>query len=111
MTARSTSFDAFVSYRRIDGFVIAARLRRALTRYRLPSNVRGNRDLKPRIFLDKMYGRATTDYYERVISPALRASNHLIVVATPAASQRLSDGSRNWVERERRQMRPHPGTP
>lgn len=95
-------FNAFISYRRVDGSHAAAWLRRRLRGFRLPvplqTNDRRRQPLK--IYLDTIYERAEEDFFENTIKPALRESEHLIVVQTPGARQRRSDGSRNWVERE-----------
>jgi len=93
-------FDVFVSYRRVDGWMTAGWLRRTLGGYRLPKDVRGRRDLEPQVFLDRIYGRATSDYYEKVIFPALQASRFMAVVITPAAVRPLPGGEKNWVQRE-----------
>lgn len=93
------AFDAFISYRRSDGSRAANWLRRTLQAYRLPRPLR--RDASPlRIFLDTAYERASEDFYERNIGPALQASRYLIVIATPESLRPRADGSANWVERE-----------
>jgi WD40 repeat protein len=94
------SYDAFVSYRRADGSAYARALRRALLDFRFPADY-PNVPLRPlRIYFDTIYERATNDFFERTIKPALAQSAHLIVVRTPAALLRRSDGQPNWVERE-----------
>jgi hypothetical protein len=94
-------FDAFISYRRSDGGTFARRLRRRLLDYRLPKpfSARPNR---PRlsIYLDTIYERATEDFFEQTIQPALAASRHLIVVQTPSTLRPRSDGEPNWLVRE-----------
>lgn len=93
--------DAFITYRRFDGEIIARRLRRRLLDYRLPKSLREKLPLRPlTIYLDRLYERATNDFFEETIVPALRDSKHLIVVQTPAALLSRSDGERNWVVRE-----------
>jgi len=94
-------FDAFISYRRLDGSGLAIQLRNRLRNYRLPTSLAGNS--KPRklaIFLDTIYERATDDFFETEIKPALTASRHLIVVRTPSTLEPRADGSPNWVEQE-----------
>ena len=75
--------DAFISYRRSDGTAVARWLRRALVGYRLPRALRSRHADKLRVYLDTVYERATSDFYERSIKPALQSSRFLIVVATP----------------------------
>jgi hypothetical protein len=95
------TFDAFVSYRRSDGTRAARRLRRRLRDFRLPTSIRRSRPTRSlSIYLDTIYERAEPDFFEETIKPALRASKHLIVVQTPNASKRRTDGRPNWVERE-----------
>lgn len=45
------------------------------------------------------YERATSDFYELNIKPALVSSRFLIVVATPNAMRRPKGGE-DWIERE-----------
>src|SRR4051794_4129690 len=96
----SHKYDAFISYRRADGRRYAVALRRALLDFRFP---RGFDDAPRRrlaVYLDTIYERATNDFFEETIQPALRTSAHLIVVRTPRAIQARADGQPNWVERE-----------
>jgi WD40 repeat protein len=93
------SYDAFISYRRMDGAGIARWLRGNLQDYVLPQNIRkGNKKL--RIYIDTAFERANEDFWANNIEPALRSSRYLVVVATPKARLRRMDGSQNWVERE-----------
>jgi WD40 repeat protein len=93
--------DAFISYRRLDGAIAARRLRRRLLDYRFPRPLRDKQPFRPlTIYLDVLYERATNDFFEETIAPALRDSKHLIVVQTPAALRPRSDGQKNWVVRE-----------
>ena len=92
------AFEAFISYRRSDGAAFARRLRRALQDFRAPKSLRNS--LTPlRVYLDTIYERATNDFYERVIRPALLESRYLIVVATPEAVDRGPDKV-DWIRRE-----------
>lgn len=92
-------FDAFVSYRRSDGARVARRLRRALLDYRLPSEIRVDGRVLS-VYFDRIYERATDDFFEKTLKPALSRSRHLILVVTPDALAPRSDGAPNWVERE-----------
>jgi tetratricopeptide (TPR) repeat protein len=92
-------YDAFISYRRSDGAAVARWLRRALVGYRLPSALRSRHADNLRVYLDTVYERATSDFYERNIKPALQSSRFLIVVATPEAMRR-PQGVEDWIERE-----------
>ncbi len=93
--------DAFISYRRLDGAIAARRLRRRLLDYRFPRPLRDKQPFRPlTIYLDVLYERATNDFFEETIAPALRDSKHLIVIQTPAALRPRSDGQKNWVVRE-----------
>ncbi len=92
-------YDAFISYRRSDGGSAARWLRRELERFRAPKRLVALRDRRIRIYLDTAYERGTSDFYQGTIRPALLASRHLIVVATPAAVRR-SGGAEDWIARE-----------
>jgi WD40 repeat protein len=87
-------FDAFISYRRADGSVAADRLRRALRNYRLPKTLPGA-ERRLSIYLDTIFERASDDFFENTIKPALRESRYLVVLITPRV---LEEG--NWVLRE-----------
>ncbi|MEL6369056.1 MAG: hypothetical protein AAFQ16_13975, partial [Pseudomonadota bacterium] len=92
-----TLYDAFLSYRRSDGAPAARWLRRALRGYRLPRDLKEGRNHRLNVFLDTFYARGTTDFYEQTIRPALLASRHFVVVATPQAAHRGDD---DWIARE-----------
>lgn len=99
--APAFEYEAFISYRRSDGKAQARALRQRLLGIRVPSELTSaapNRRL--RVYLDQIYERATDDFFEHTIKPALRVSRHLVVVQSPSAAQRLSDGRLNWLERE-----------
>jgi WD40 repeat protein len=92
-------YDAFISYRRVDGTRVAEWLRNAIQRYRLPTELgRGRAAL--RCYLDTAYSRATDDFWDQNIAPALARSRCLILVATKACLAPRPDGSPNWVHRE-----------
>jgi WD40 repeat protein len=93
-------FDAFISYRRSDGTVLANSLRQRLVQYRAPEALRAQSGTKLRVFVDTMYERATDDFFEKNIKPNLRRSRYLILFCTPAAFTPRPDGSPSWVERE-----------
>ena len=80
-------FDAFVSYRRSDGARVARRLRRALLDYRLPPGL-GEEGRVLSVYFDRIYERATDDFFEKTLKPALERSRHLILVVTPGARSR-----------------------
>jgi WD40 repeat protein len=98
-------YDAFITYRRIDGSAAAARLRHRLIDYRLPA---GFTQRPLRIYLDRVYEHATEDFFRNTIQPALASSNALIVVQTPSAAASRDDGSESWVTREVRFFRDLP---
>jgi formylglycine-generating enzyme required for sulfatase activity len=93
-------YDAFISYRRSDGSFVARWLRSALLRYRLPRQLRVDPSRKLTVYLDTSFERATEDFFENNIKPALQNSRWLIVIATPNAVKPRPDGFPNWVERE-----------
>lgn len=92
-------FDAFISYRRIDGTAAARWLRARLERYRLPAGLDAGR-APIKAYLDTAFERATEDFWNRNIEPALRRSRCLVVVVTPSVFEPRSDGEPSWVERE-----------
>lgn len=92
-------YDAFISYRRSDGGAVAQWLRRELQAYRLPKAMRGPDQPSLRLYLDTAYERGSTDFYAQTIRPALLASSHLIVIATPDAVVR-ADAAADWIQRE-----------
>lgn len=95
----ATSFDAFISYRRSDGNAFARRLRRLLQDYRPPPSLRDRQPQPLKLYLDTIYEQATNDFFEKVTLPALLASRHLIIVATPDAIDRGADRN-DWIRRE-----------
>lgn len=101
-------YDVFISYRRLDAARVAHRLRERLLSYRLPPSFASSRR-KLSVYLDSAYEQATEDFFEDTICPALAGSRALIVVQTPGAAARRSDGSENWVAREVQYFRSLPG--
>ena len=102
-TEPAFDYDAFISYKRSDGTRAARWLRRRLLSYRLPRALRDRWPRKLSVYLDTVYEKATEDFFERNIKPALMRSRHLIVVLTPAvlaAAERQGD----WVAREVREF-------
>jgi hypothetical protein len=94
-------FDAFICYRRVDGTGPARKLRRKLLDYRPPNVVTKSKErAKLSIYLDRSYERATEDFFERTIKPALERSRYLIVVVTPGVYGLGPGGEENWVTRE-----------
>lgn len=91
-------YDAFISYRRSDGTRAAQRLRKMLRAHRLPRSLRADRKERLTIFLDTVYERGASDFYEKTIRPALMASRYLVVVATPDAVRRPE--GEDWIARE-----------
>ena len=92
-------YDAFISYRRSDGSRIAGWLRRELQQFRPPRRLSARLDRPFRVYLDTAYERGSIDFYQRTIQPALMASRHLIVLATPDAVQRAGHAE-DWIRRE-----------
>jgi hypothetical protein len=66
-------YDLFISYRRKDGRLFADWLRRQLLGFRLPDALAQLRDRPLRIYQDTAYERATEDFWQHSIEPALRA--------------------------------------
>ena len=93
-------YDCFISYRRSDGTKIAQWLRRHLVAYHLPRSLASTHSTKLAVYLDTVYERATNDFFEQNIVPALEASRFLLVIATPDANRKRTDGTANWVDRE-----------
>jgi hypothetical protein len=93
-------YDAFISYRRSDGTAAARWLRNRLQTFSLPKPLRGESPKKLKVYLDTVYERATEDFFEKNIEPALTQSRFLIVVSTPDALRPRPDGTPNWVHRE-----------
>lgn len=92
-------FDAFISYRRLDGTAAARWLRSHLEGYRLPPALEAGR--KPiKAYLDTAFERATEDFWIANIEPALRRSRFLVVVVSPSVFEPRADGEPSWVERE-----------
>ena len=103
-------YDAFISYRRIDGADVALWLRSAMQSYRLPTELgRGRAPL--RCFLDSAYVRASEDFWDLNIAPALARSRCLILVATKACLLPGKNGAENWVQRELAAFRASGGRP
>ncbi len=93
----SERWDAFLSYRRLDGRRAASWLRRRLQRFRMPARLAGyERPL--RIFQDTSYERAG-DFYKDTVRPALSRAETLIVLCTKRADEPLPGGP-NWLQRE-----------
>jgi hypothetical protein len=96
-------FDAFISYRRLDGSVAARSLRNSLLSYKVPQDLRrqdGTEYPKLQVYRDEPYERATDDFFAKNIEPALHASKSLILVATPSILRPPQPDQENWVERE-----------
>ena len=93
------SYDAFVSYRRSDAQGAASWVRRELENFRPPKRLRDRLTQRLRVYLDTAYERATNDFFEQNIKPALLASRYLVVLASPAAATR-EDKESDWIWRE-----------
>lgn len=94
-------YHAFITYRRSDGRRVARRLRRRLLDYQLPDTLRpSSAPARLAIYLDTLYERATQDFFDNTIKPALAASRHLIIVQSPDTLRLRADGQENWVVRE-----------
>ena len=91
-------WDAFLSYRRVDGRWPAAWLRRRLQRFRMPTPL-ARYDGSLQIFQDTSYERAG-DFYADAVQPALSRSETLIVLCTKRANEPRPDGRPNWLQRE-----------
>lgn len=99
---RSANFkyELFISYRRKDGLPFANWVREKLVTYRLPRLLGERSKVRLRVYQDTAYERATEDFWENTVLPALQASRYLGVVVTPGALEPRTDGQANWVERE-----------
>lgn len=97
--AAAARYDAFISYRRSDGAQAARWVRRELESFRLPPRLRSGNPARLKIYLDTAYERGATDFFEQSIRPALLASRHLLVLATPDAVRRRADAT-DWIARE-----------
>jgi hypothetical protein len=93
----SERWDAFLSYRRLDGQRAASWLRRRLLRFRMPARL-AQYDRPLRIFQDTSYERAG-DFYKDTLQPVLSRSETLIVLCTKRADEPLPGGP-NWLQRE-----------
>lgn len=90
-------YDVFISFRHADARWEARKVRRWLQKFRLPKSISAKKTENLRIYVDTYQGRATSDYWEDNIKPALMESEYLIVIASPMANSLLSDGAPNWV--------------
>lgn len=101
-------YKAFISYRRGDASAAARWLRNRLLAFRppralierLPPAARVDFGARTSFFLDTSYEVANKDFWTTNIEPALRDSEFLIVVSSPAALLAREDGSESWVARE-----------
>lgn len=114
-------YNAFISYRRAEGSGYAANIRRHLLAFRVPKAVRDlmrvvenaeSPSLSPSealheasrlsVYLDTIYAQATEDFFQRVVVPALEASQYLIVVATRSVLEaaRAEGTQSDWVLKE-----------
>lgn len=101
-------YKAFISYRRSDASLVARWLRTRLLAFHppvdlidlLPAAARASFESRASFFLDTTYEIANDDFWKQNIEPALRDSEFLIVVSSPAALRARDDGSENWVSRE-----------
>jgi WD40 repeat protein len=66
----------------------------------LPAELRADSAEPLRCYLDTAFRISSEDFFLKVIVPAVRASDAMIVVATPDACKKLRGGGDNWVERE-----------
>src|SRR6185312_16824176 len=66
----------------------------------LPPERRVDVERRVAYFLDTSYQSANEDFWTANIEPALKESEYLIVLSSPSALERRSDGSDNWVARE-----------
>ncbi len=103
---RRYTYNAFISYRRSDGTAAARWLWKKLLKLRLPNAVSKDPMMAGRppkvksIWMDRVYERATEDFYEKNVRPALLESEFMLVLASPDVVRPRPDGSENWVQRE-----------
>ena len=101
MVSVNFKYNAFVSYRRVDGAQPARVLRSRLRRFDLPRKLRTESSRKRlEIYLDTIYEQAEEDFFQNTIIPALTNSEHLIVVQTPGARVSSRTDTKTWMERE-----------
>lgn len=94
-------YDLFVSYRRSDATAHAIALRDWLLDYRIPGSLHTPAHQRPlKIFLDEINIRASNDYFNEEILPALRVSRNFLILLSPAATQPDSPSKPNWLQRE-----------
>jgi WD40 repeat protein len=99
--ARPYRYDAFISYRRLDGTDHATKLRRRLIEFKIPQQFfKTGPPERLNIYLDTIYETAEEDFFQNTIRPSLEQSGFLIVVQTPGALVARADGKQNWVARE-----------
>jgi hypothetical protein len=111
-SAKRDRFDAFISYRRGDATAIANWMRRKILNFRLPETILSDipsdkQNLYargPKIFLDTVYEKASDDWLQEKVFPALDKSDRLIVISTPFAFEQIlgKNGQEepNWLVRE-----------
>src|SRR4051812_4780492 len=97
----SSSYEAFISYRRGDASALALWIRNRLQRYRLPDEVlkalpQEMQDLhrrRPRVYLDRAYEKPSDDFLQEKLFPALDSSKRLIVVSSPSVFANIRDAA------------------
>lgn len=98
--ADRAQFDVFISYRRSDASLVALWLRRALSRYRLPSELDPHARRRLAVFRYEIYRRPTPDFFQDFIVPNLERSSSLLVIVTRDALAPSEASKPNWVDRE-----------
>lgn len=105
-------WDIFISYRRSDGRQLAEWLARKIRRFRLPGAVLAGlssansavHERRPRVFLDTNVERASSDFLNKKILPALDETARLLVISTPSAFEAVIDHQgqpqQNWLTLE-----------
>jgi len=93
-------YDVFICYRRKDGKAFANWLRQNLISYHLPPSFGKRAQVRLRVYQDTTYAKATEDFWQNSILPALSSSRYLAVVATPGALDPRADSEPSWMDRE-----------
>ena len=99
--------DAFISYRRADATLVAHWLRHQLRHFRFPVELRSRGYRSPDCFVDKLFRRSTSDFFDHGLAPRLRTAPFLILVMSPRVMEPLPTGEKNWVQKELEEFLAH----
>lgn len=91
--------NVFLSYRRRDTASQARYLRKKLLSFKLDNNIR-SRYQKLNVFLDVMYERAGSDFWQEKIVLELEKADFLMVMVSPSINENAADVDKNWTLKE-----------